>query len=347
MTVGGRGIGHDHRGVGVPGGPLGPARTLGRMSTEPHAESTTLEQAASVFATVRPRLFGIAYRMLGSSAEAEDVVQEVWLRWQRYDRSTVIDPPAFLATVATRLSMNEAQSARSRRETYVGPWLPEPVDTRADQVLGVERGEALEFALLVLLEKLSPPQRAAYVLREAFDYPYDQIAEIVQLSEPNVRQLVSRARKRLSDARRRPVSKAERKRLLAAFLDAARAGNFAALENLFAADVVSYSDGGGVASAARNAVTGRDRVARFVTGFARFFWADVQSTWVEANGQECVLISRGGTAIALVSVEASAEGIDQVMWMMNPAKLTRISAGSLGSTRPPEPGAIPGPGGEV
>ena len=153
-----------------------------------------LEEAVAVFAEVRPRLFGIAYRMLGSATEAEDLLQEVWLRWQAYDRAGVGNPAAFLATTTTRLAINALQSARVRRETYIGPWLPEPVDTGADPYLGAERGEALEFAVLVLLERLSPTERAAYVLREAFDYPYPQIAEIVQINEAAARHLVSRAR---------------------------------------------------------------------------------------------------------------------------------------------------------
>ena len=134
------------------------------------------DDGVSVFESVRPRLFGIAYRMLGSAAEAEDIVQDAWLRWQGTDRSAVENPPAFLATATTRLAITFAQSARSRRETYIGPWLPEPVDTSGDPRLGAERAEALEFAVLLLLEKLSPTERAAYVLREAFDYSYDQIA---------------------------------------------------------------------------------------------------------------------------------------------------------------------------
>jgi RNA polymerase sigma factor (sigma-70 family) len=155
---------------------------------------------------VRPRLFGIAYRMLGSAAEAEDIVQDVWLRWQTTDRSVVRDVPAFLAKTTTRLAINVIQSARSRRETYVGPWLPEPVDTGADPELEAELGEALQFAVLVLLEKLSPIERTAYVLREAFDCPYRDIADILRLEEANTRQLVTRARKHVADGRRAPVS---------------------------------------------------------------------------------------------------------------------------------------------
>ncbi|MCP9979044.1 sigma-70 family RNA polymerase sigma factor [Actinomadura madurae] len=209
-----------------------------------------------MFAGVRPRLFGIAYRMLGSATEAEDLVQDVWLRWQTTDRGAVAEPAAFLATATTRLAINVLRSARVRRETYVGPWLPEPVDTSADPHLGAERGEALSLAILFLLEKLSPTERAAYVLREAFDYPYPQIAEIVQVSDVAVRQLVSRARKHLRSERRAPVTGAERRRLLTAFVAAARTGDLTSLEAILAADVISYSDGGGAVRASRFPVVG-------------------------------------------------------------------------------------------
>src|ERR1700690_4133046 len=142
-----------------------------KASPAPHkSESGVHDDGLSAFAEVRPRLFGIAYRMLGSAAEAEDIVQDVWLRWQATDRSVVEHPPAFLAKTTTRLCINLAQSAPSRHETYMGTWLPEPVDTSGDPALGAERGEALKLAIVVLLEKLSPTERAAYVLREAFDY---------------------------------------------------------------------------------------------------------------------------------------------------------------------------------
>ncbi|TCN38869.1 RNA polymerase sigma-70 factor (ECF subfamily) [Kribbella orskensis] len=287
--------------------------------------TTDLDDAAATFGEVRPRLFGIAYRMLGSVHEAEDLIQDVWLKWQAYDRSTVKEPAAFLATMTTRLAINATQSARVRRETYIGPWLPEPVDTSADPALGAERGEALELAVLLLLEKLSPTQRAAYVLREAFGYPYDEIAEIVQLSEANVRQLVSRSRKRLADERREPVDGAEQRRLLNAFLAAAQQGDLASLEQLLAADVASYSDGGGVARASRIPVLGRTQVSKYVASFASRFWVGTTLTWVETNGRSAVLIARDGVAFALVTVSASAEGIDQIQWAMNPAKLTAVT----------------------
>ena len=211
-----------------------------------NVEASAHDDCLSAFLSVRPRLFALAYRMLRNAAEAEDIVQDVWLRWQSADRSAVLDPPAFLAITTTRLCINVAQSARSRCETYVGPWLTEPVDRSADPALCTERGEALKFAVLVLLEKLCPTERAAYVLREAFDYPYRQIAEILQLEEANVRQLVTRARKHITDGLRAPVCADQQGRLLFAFLEASQNGDLAALEDLFASDAVSHSDGGGI-----------------------------------------------------------------------------------------------------
>jgi len=285
-----------------------------------------LDDAAAVFAEVRPRLFGIAYRMLSSAAEAEDLVQEVWLRWQNADRTAVLDPAAYLATATTRLAINATQSARARRETYVGPWLPEPVDTSADPYLGAERAEALEFAVLLLLERLSPNERAAYVLREAFDYPYGQIADILQLSEVAVRQLVSRARKHLAAERRAPVGAAEQRKLLTTFVTAARSGDLAALENLFAADVTSISDGGGVVRASRFPVVGATRVAKYYRAFASRFWAGVDVQYASVNGQVSALLSHDGVVFAMLTVVASPDGIDQLLWVMNPTKLTAVSA---------------------
>jgi RNA polymerase sigma-70 factor (ECF subfamily) len=264
--------------------------------------------------------------MLGSAAEAEDVVQEAWLRWQGTDRSVVLDPPAFLATVTTRLAINVAQSARSRHETYVGPWLPEPVDTSADPTLGAERGEALELAVLLLLEKLTPTERAAYVLREAFDYSHREVAEILQTSEANARQLVTRARKHIADERRATVSPDEQRRLLTAFVAAAQKGHLAALENLFASDVVSYADGGGVVRAAGRPIGGRERVAKFMVAIAQRFWTGATVQWIEANGQSSILVSRDGAAVAIMTVDASAEGIDRLLWVMNPNKLATFHA---------------------
>ncbi|MFC5801922.1 RNA polymerase sigma-70 factor [Streptomyces formicae] len=284
-------------------------------------DADSLDQATREFLAARPQLFGIAYRVLGSAVEAEDILQEVWMRWQNTDRTDIVEPAAYLATITTRLAINLAQSARVRRESYVGPWLPEPVDTSQDPQIGAERAEALELAVLLLLEKLNPVERAAYVLREAFDYPYKQVADILETSEPNTRQLVSRARKHLAAERRARVSPADHRRLLEVFLTAAQTGDLAALEDVLAADVVSYSDGGGLRGASKIPVAGRPHVSKYLVAFAPRFWPESDVRWVEANGQPAVLVSSDGSPVALLSVDVSAEGIEQIMWMMNPAKL--------------------------
>ncbi|MCE7003767.1 RNA polymerase sigma factor SigJ [Kibdelosporangium philippinense] len=282
-----------------------------------------LDQATAVFAESRGRLFGIAYRMLGSALDAEDLVQEVWVRWQTCDRSVVLNPAAYLTTAITRLAINASQCARERYETYVGPWLPEPVDTSADPQLGAERTAGLEVAVLLLLEKLSPTERAAYVLREAFDYPYSLIAQIVRTSEVSARQLVSRARKHLQTKRRTPSSAADQRRLLTAFVAAAQAGDVAALEQLFAEDVVSYADGGGLARAAREPVYGARKLATVIHAWGGEFWA-VEMSLSLVNGQIGLVLRRDGEVTGVVSVAASDAGIDQVFWMVNPNKLAAV-----------------------
>jgi len=231
--------------------PEAPARgvTVGRVRDVSEAD-------AACFQIVRPRLFGIAYRVLGGAAEAEDVVQETWIRWQGTDRDKVRDAAAFLATTTTRLAINVSQSARARRETHIGLQLLDRVDATANPSLDVERGDALESAIRVLLGKLSPAERAAYVLREAFDYRYRHIAQVLSLSEANARQLVTRARQRLCGEHRRPVGAAEQPRLLNAFVAAAQTGDLESLEQLLAADVVAYAGGQELVPATRNPVRG-------------------------------------------------------------------------------------------
>jgi RNA polymerase sigma factor (sigma-70 family) len=283
-----------------------------------------LEQAVAVFTSVRPRLFGIAYRMLSSATEAEDLVQEVWLRWQTADRGAVVNPAAFLATATTRLAINALQSARVRRETYIGPWLPEPVDTSADPYLGAERGEALEFAALLLMEKLTPNERAAYVLREAFDYSYARIADILRASEPSARQLVSRARKHMASERRTPATAARQRELLSTFVAAARSGDMVALERLLTADVANLADGNGRQRVARRTLVGAPRVVKFLNAMS-WFWEGVEVQWVSTNGQTSAMLRRDGEVYGLLTVSASTEGIDQLLWMVNPEKNTAVS----------------------
>jgi RNA polymerase sigma factor (sigma-70 family) len=191
-------------------------------------ENDAHDDGVAAFVGARRRMFGIAYRMLGSVADAEDILQDVWLRWQATDRGAVSNPTAFLATTTLRLVINRAQSARSRRETCVGFALPEPMVRGHDPGLRAERNQALELALRMLLESLSPKERAAYILREAFGYLFAEIAGVLRLTEANTRKLISRARKRIGERRRAPVSESEHRRLLEAFIAAAQKGDFAA-----------------------------------------------------------------------------------------------------------------------
>lgn len=226
-----------------------PIFTIDRMPPTPPIPSTIrssrrplavadLDDALAAFEPLRPRLLGIAHRILGSRAEAEDVVQDAWLRWQTYDRSAVQSPTAFLVTTTTRLAINAAQSARVRRESAVDRWSPEPTATTADPTSGPERTEALRDGI-ALLERLAPSERAAYVLRQAFGYPYPEIARVLRTSAVNARQLVSRAGKRLATRRPQPATTAATEGLTRAFVDAARLGEVAALERLFAAEAAS------------------------------------------------------------------------------------------------------------
>ena len=245
-----------------------------------------IEAAVGAFNESRPRLFGIAYRMLGSVAEAEDIVQEAWVRWQGADRTVVRNPAGFLTTVTTRLAINTAESARVRREQYVGPWLPEPVDTSADPSLGAEKAEALESAVLMLLEKVRPDQRAAYVLREAFDYSYDEVAEILETSTANARQLVSRAKKAVRSDRKEPVDPA-RHRSAARSVRRRRAERRARSGSSRCCprtSSVRRTVPAIAPRAARRPVFGRDNVARFIVGWSDW-WEGTTLSWVETNGR--------------------------------------------------------------
>lgn len=286
-----------------------------------------LSEAADVFEDKRRRLFGIAYRILGTVADAEDVVQDAWLRWQATDRSVVLNPEAFLVTTVTRLAINVATSARARRERYVGPWLPEPVSTGDDDpFLGAERSEALSVAMLTLMERLPPAERAVYVLREAFDYPFREIAEILHTSEANARQLAHRARKHLAGRRGAPAQREEISRLLEAFQSASRTGNLHDLEQLLAEDVVTISDGGGKVSAARRQVTGRDHVTRFLGGAMRHLGPSTTLEIIDANGEACLLIKQGTEVVGIATISTDAGAIDGIYIVRNPDKLASAGA---------------------
>jgi RNA polymerase sigma-70 factor (TIGR02957 family) len=284
------------------------------------------------FEELRPRAFAIAYRMLGSVSEAEDVVQEAYLRLHRAEQAgeRIESPRAYLSTVVTRLAIDGLRSARARRETYVGEWLPEPLlaDPEADPARQAEVADTLSLAFLVLLETLSPEQRAVFLLREVFDYPYDRIAEIVGKSEANVRQLAVRARRHVEEGRTRfDASREQREQLADRFFAAATEGDLPALEALLAEDVELHGDGGGKAPALARALFGRSRVARTLRN-----WAGAGSRlggWqvrrVDVNGQPgALLLDRRGHLFAVVSVDVADGQIQGIRSIVNPDKLGHL-----------------------
>lgn len=280
---------------------------------------------ADEFETHRPRLFGLAYRMLGSAEEAEDTVQDAYLRFSGADRGAIAHPAAWLAKVVTNLCLTRLTSARARREQYVGPWLPEPVVT-SDGTLGplesAEQRDAVSMAMLVLLERLTPTERAVYVLREAFAYGHREIAEVLDLTEANCRQLYRRAVQRVSEPRSRFESTPERQEeLVASFVAAARDGDLARLEKLLAADVVWSSDGGGKVSAARRPVEGREKVSRFLVGLVERFMEGVHFTTAEVNGEPAVAAWAGEALLGVVALELRDGLVVHARAVVNPDKL--------------------------
>ena len=281
---------------------------------------------------LRPTAFAISYRMLGSVAEAEDVVQEALLRLHHAleGDERIESPRAYLATVATRLSIDQLRSARVRREAYVGEWLPEPLvaDSAADPARQAELADSLSLAFLVLLESLSPEQRAALLLRDVFDYDYAQIADIVGKSEDNARQLAARARRHVEERKPRfEASREQRNELAQRFFDAAREGELDALENLLAHDVVLHGDGGGKVPALARAVHGRERVARTLRAWMRqgdrILGAALRP--IDVNGQPGALLLAGEDVVIGVMALDIADGqIQEVRSIVNPDKLQHI-----------------------
>jgi RNA polymerase sigma-70 factor (ECF subfamily) len=287
---------------------------------------------ARLFEELRPAAFAIAYRMLGSVSEAEDVVQEAFLRLHRMLREgeRVESPRAYLSTVVTRLCIDQLRSARARRERYVGEWLPEPLlaSDEADPARHAEVADSLSLAFLVLLESLSPEQRAAFLLREVFDYPYDQIARIVGKSEDNTRQLVTRARRQVQEGRPRFEASRERREVLARrFFAAAVDGELEALEELLAHDVVLHGDGGGKAPALAHPVHGRAKVARTLLAWfraaARIGGVSLQAA--EVNGQPgALLLDPEGRLVTVLSVDVADGQVQAIRSIVNPDKLRHL-----------------------
>lgn len=285
------------------------------------------------YTELRPRAFAIAYRMLGSAATAEDVVQEALLRLHQAG-DTVESPPAFVTTVVTRLAIDELRSARVRRESYVGEWLPEPVVTSPGPADRAETADSLSWAFLVLLESLTPTQRAAFLLREVFDYPYEEVADFVGTDVDNARHLVARARRHVREGRPRfYATAAQRDELGARFFAAMDHGDLAALESLLAQDVALYSDGGGKAPSPQRAVFGRERVLRtLAAGFTLSVGLDKSLRLVEVNGQPGALVyDADGLLLAVLAVDIVDEHVAAIRSMVNPDKLGHL--GEVGDLR--------------
>lgn len=302
---------------------------------KPARHNAVAQDAAAEFTAHRGRMFGLAYRMLGSAVDAEDIVQDAFLRWSGADRAGIAAPGAWLARTVTNLCLDLLTSARVRRERYVGPWLPEPVLTE-DGALGpldqAQQRESVSLAMLTLLERLTPTERAVFVLREAFGYDHDSIAGIVGCSTANSRQLHSRARRRLEQdgtataqevapQPRAATDTDEVRRLVERFLAAARDGDLAELESMLTADAVSWSDGGGRVSAARHPVVGATKVGRLFMGLARKAGAEARVEVREINGAPTLVVVTAEDQLVVVTLEVAGGRIRRVRAVVNPDKL--------------------------
>jgi RNA polymerase sigma-70 factor (ECF subfamily) len=289
-----------------------------------------------VFKTDRPRLFSIAYRMLGSASDAEDVLQDAWLRYSAADRSAVRSPQAFATTIVTRLCLDRLKSARATREEYIGPWLPEPVLT--SELEGpdtmIERAESITLAFLVLLEKLSPEERAVFILKDIFDYDHAEIAEMLGTTVENSRQQLHRAKRQLAGGRSRLSGTPESRRAVAErFARAFSSGNAAALTALLTTDVGMWSDGGGKAAAARRPLIGRDEVLNFLMGIHRAGQttgaaSQVTLSMADVNREPGLFVRLAGRldSVFVFSIEDGV--VSGIRVVRNPDKLARIAAAS-------------------
>ncbi|WP_017541826.1 RNA polymerase sigma-70 factor [Nocardiopsis halophila] len=297
----------------------------------PDAGSAEREE---VFERHRRLLFGVAYDMLGSVHDAEDCVQETWIAWDRRDRSDVAEPRAYLVRSVSNTALNRLRAARARREAYVGPWLPEPVDTAPDAAQEVERADEVSYAMLVVLETLGPVERAVFVLREVFGLPYAEIGEAVEREEAAVRQIAHRARDRVR--RRRPrftADEAERRRLTRRFLEASAVGDVGALKEMLAEDAQLVTDGGGKVRAALHPIHGAEKCARFMAALGPKY-PGIRAEEVAVNGEAGVLLSMpDGALVGLVVVEVFQGRFTSLLIQRNPDKLRAFAAASGRASR--------------
>jgi RNA polymerase sigma-70 factor (ECF subfamily) len=292
--------------------------------------AVTTDTATDVFEAHRPVLLGVAYRMLGRLADAEDVVQEAWLRWSGADRAGVREPRGYLVRVTTRLAIDRLRQIKARGETYVGPWLPEPyvTDLGATVPDAAERAvlaDSVSLAVLIVLESLSPLERAVFVLREAFGYPYAEIAAMLERGEPAVRQLAGRARRHVDERRPRyDVDPDRRRDLTERFLAAAAGGDLEGLLALLAPDVRLVGDSGGKSKAPLRVLEDADKVGRFLAGAAKKGVADVAYRFLEINGGPALLVLAGGEPDSVFQLDV-ADGLIQAVYIIrNPDKLRAL-----------------------
>jgi RNA polymerase sigma-70 factor (ECF subfamily) len=292
----------------------------------------TADTLTDVFETHRPVLLGVAYRMLGRVADAEDVVQEAWLRWSAGDRGEVREPRGYLVRVTTRLAIDRLRQVKARGETYVGPWLPEPYLTDFGDTVpdGAERAvlaDTVSLAVLVVLESLSPLERAVFVLREAFGYPYAEIAAMLDRGEPAVRQLAGRARRHVEERRPRyDVDPAQQRDLTERFLAAAEDGDLEGLISLLAPDVRLVGDSGGKSKAPLRVLETADKVGRFLLGAARKGIPDPSFRFLELNGGPALLVLSGGTPDAVFQLDVLDGRVQSVYIIRNPDKLRSLAS---------------------
>ena len=290
---------------------------------------------AEVFEAHRDLMFAVAYRMLGTITDAEDAVQDAWLRWSAASRADVADPRSYLARIVTNTALNRLRSVRSRREAYIGPWLPEPLLTAAgpDAAERAELAESVSVAMLVVLESLTPEERAVFVLREVFGFGYEEIGAALGRSSPAVRQLAHRAREHVQARRPRfDVDRNQQREVTERFLAAAGGGDIEGLMSVLAPDVTLLTDGGGKARAALRPMTGAGKVARFLVAIASRPYMGIEISEIsleaaEINGSLGTLITGGGRAIAALTMTVSGGRVTAIQLLANPDKLTAITAG--------------------
>jgi RNA polymerase sigma-70 factor (ECF subfamily) len=288
-----------------------------------------MDSQSALFEQHRSRLFGLAYRMLGTPADAEDVLHDAWLRLHAQDIATLDDPEAWLVTVTTRLALDRLRRAKAEREHYVGPWLPEPLVPDAEHPdAAFERSESLTLSFLLLLERLSPEERAAFLLHEVFDYSHAEAAAILGIGEDASRQRVHRAKERLRDARPRfGVDDAVQQRLLQRFVAAMAEPTLDTLRSLFAEDAVHISDGGGLARATLRPLHGAERLARLYLQLARnFSGPEVRYELTTLNGAPALFLHAGGELVTAMWIECQGERISTIHALRHPGKLARLLA---------------------